>query len=84
VWLPLAPVAGWSWTLDDRRVHPDRGPGIVQFLEVPAGPHRIEGRYRPPGWTATGLVSLLALALLVLVTIGSATARYDARDKGGA
>ena len=84
VWTPLAPVTGWTWTLDDRSVRPVRGPGIVQYLEVPPGLHRIEGRYRPPGWPATAVVSLLAAAVLVIVTIRCALARYDAGHEGGA
>jgi hypothetical protein len=82
--MPLAPVTGWTWTLDDRPVRPVRGPGIVQYLEVPPGPHRIEGRYRPPGWPVAAVVSLLAAAVLVVVTIRSASARYDAGHEGGA
>lgn len=37
-------------------------------VRVPAGPTRIELRYRPRGWTAAWVASLLALAIVVAVT----------------
>ena len=46
--------------LDGERVDPEQGPGIVQYLAVPAGAHRLEGRYRPPGLPAAGFVTVLA------------------------
>ena len=46
--LSLAPVNGWRWHLDGNPVELDQGPGIIQYLRVQAGDHRLEGRYRPP------------------------------------
>jgi len=64
--LSLAPVRGWRWHLDGRRVELEKGPGIVQHLRVPAGTHRLEGRYRPPlhRWTTvfSGCAVLMVLA----------------------
>jgi hypothetical protein len=46
--ISLAPVKGWRWILDGRRVELEQGPGIIQYLRVPAGRHHLEGHYRPP------------------------------------
>jgi hypothetical protein len=67
LWVSLAPVQGWRWRLDGRKVDLEQGPGIVQYLEIPAGQHRLEGRYRPPGLLPAGLVS--AAAVLVAFVI---------------
>jgi hypothetical protein len=59
-WISMAPISGWRWRLDGERVEPEQGPGIVQYLAVPAGAHRLEGRYRPPGLPAAGFMTVLA------------------------
>ena len=64
VWVSLAPATGWRWRMDGEAVTLEQGPGIVQFLEVPAGIHRLEGRYRPPA-----LVSLIVLSCTTLVGV---------------
>ncbi len=69
LWVSLAPVQGWSWRLDGVEVELEQGPGIVQYLEVPAGRHRLEGRYRPPGLLPAALVSTAAV-LMTLVVFG--------------
>lgn len=70
-WISVAPIAGWQWRLDGERVEPERGPGIVQYLAVPAGAHRLEGRYRPPGLPAAGFVTVLAGAVLAVWLVRS-------------
>jgi hypothetical protein len=65
VWISLAPVTGWHWRLDDRDVSLEQGPGIVQYLEVPAGQHHLVGRYRPPAFLPAMIVSLVTLLILV-------------------
>ena len=67
LWVSLAPVQGWRWRLDGREVDLKQGPGIVQYLEVPAGRHRLEGRYRPPGLLPAALLSAAAVLMAVLV-----------------
>lgn len=69
LWISLAPVQGWRWRLDGVEVELEQGPGIVQYLEVPAGRHRLEGRYRPPGLLPAALVSTAAV-LIALFVIG--------------
>ncbi len=69
LWVSLAPVQGWQWRLDGVEVKLEQGPGIVQYLEVPAGRHRLEGRYRPPGLLPAALVSTAAV-LMALFVIG--------------
>ena len=64
-WISLTPVSGWRWWLDDRPVELHQGPGIVQFLEVPEGEHRLAGRYRPPGHMLTTLFSGCALVVVL-------------------
>ena len=70
LWISLAPVAGWRWQLDGRTVNLEQGPGIVQYLEIPAGPHQLKGRYRPPGLVPAAVVSLSTfLGLMVLMVV---------------
>ena len=61
LWISLAPVRGWRWTLDGRPVELDQGPGIVQYLEVSPGTHGLDWRYRPPFLPVTVLISGFAL-----------------------
>jgi len=68
LWVSLAPVKGWRWRLDGRPVLLEQGPGIIQYLRVPAGSHRLEGRYRPPMHLFTTVVSGCAV-LVVLAGI---------------
>jgi len=77
LWISLAPVEGWRWRLDGREVDLEQGPGIVQYVEVPAGQHRLEGRYRPPGLLPSVLVSAAAV-LMVMFVIG-----FGVRANGG-
>jgi hypothetical protein len=81
VWISLAPVAGWQWRMDDQPVVLQQGPGIVQFVEVPAGTHRIEGRYRPPALASMTVLSCCGL-LAVLGWLGFETRRRQ-RDIAG-
>ena len=67
LWVSLAPVQGWRWRLDGIEVELEQGPGIVQYLEVPAGRHRLEGRYRPPGLLPAAFVSIAAVLMVVFV-----------------
>jgi hypothetical protein len=67
LWVSLAPVKGWRWRLDGREVDLEQGPGIVQYLEVPAGRHRLEGRYRPPGLLPAALASAAAVLMAVFL-----------------
>jgi hypothetical protein len=73
----LAPVHGWRWRLDGRPVELVQGPGIVQYIEVPAGHHRLEGRYRPPMHVLTTIFS--GCAVLVVIA-GLAVRRQEPRD----
>ena len=61
----LAPVNGWRWHFDGRPVELERGPGIVQHLLVPAGNHRLEGRYRPPMHLLTTVFSGCAVLVII-------------------
>jgi hypothetical protein len=72
--LSLAPVNGWRWRLDGRPVEFEQGPGIIQYLRVPEGDHRLEGRYRPPMhlWT-----TLLSGCAVLVVLAGLAVRRRE-------
>jgi len=65
LWLSIAPVEGWRWTLDGQKVELAQGPGIVQYLEIPNGRHRLEGRYRPPALLPSALVSVIAAGFVI-------------------
>jgi hypothetical protein len=64
-WISLAPVKGWRWRLDERPVTLEQGPGIVQYLEVAAGEHRIDGHYLPPAFWPMAMVSCIALLIVI-------------------
>jgi hypothetical protein len=64
-WISLAPVNGWRWRLDGRPALLEQGPGIVQFLEVAAGEHRLDGRFLPPAFPHTVAVSCIALLIVI-------------------
>jgi hypothetical protein len=68
LWVSLTPVKGWRWLIDGRPVELEQGPGIVQYLEVAPGNHRLEGRYRPPFHLISSCISGCAL-LVVLVAL---------------
>ncbi|MFC2144248.1 hypothetical protein ACFLQM_01015 [Acidobacteriota bacterium] len=63
--ISLAPVNGWRWRLDGRPVLLDQGPGIIQYIRVPAGSHQLEGRYRPPMHLLTTIVSGCAVLVIL-------------------
>jgi hypothetical protein len=65
LWVSLAPVNGWRWRLDGRPVELERGPGIVQYLQIPTGKHRLEGRYRPPMHLVTTVISGCAVLVVL-------------------
>ncbi len=67
VWVSLAPVRGWHWFLDGRRVELNQGPGIVQYLPVDAGSHVLSGRYCPPGLMTAALASASAACVVMLL-----------------
>ncbi len=72
-WLSLAlpPVRGWRFTLDGRPVRMTAGLGILQTLAVPPGRHRLVGRYRPPGFPVTPVLSGAAVAFTSLLALGA-------------
>jgi hypothetical protein len=61
----LAPVIGWRWLLDGHRVELEQGPGIIQYVPVSAGDHRLEGRYRPPMHLVTTVFSGCAALVII-------------------
>lgn len=92
VWISLAPVRGWRWRIDDRPVALQQGPGIVQFVEVVAGEHRLDGRYRPPALAPLTVLSCGGLVATIFwfgfavrrrrETIASATGAADGARVG--
>ena len=72
--LSLAPVNGWRWLLDGSPVELEQGPGIIQFLRMPAGDHRLDGRYRPPIHMLTTVFSGCAV---LVVLAGLAVRRQE-------
>ena len=58
---------GWTATVDGEPVRPLRTDYILRALELPAGEHTIEWRYRAPNWA---LVDGLTMAFSVVVLIG--------------
>jgi len=73
--LSLPPVRGWHFFLDENPVDPEPGPGILQLVQLPTGSHRLEGRYLPPGFPATPILSGFALLLTALLAMRAWTAK---------
>lgn len=67
LWLDLAPLAGWRWSLDGRPATLHHGPGVLQWLPLDSGTHRLVGHYRPPGLVAGVIISMLGLVATVLL-----------------
>jgi hypothetical protein len=80
LWVSLAPVAGWRWWLDGKEVRLAQGPGILQWTPLPAGVHRLDGRYRPPLLLPASVVSVLAAGAIGLMMVGPV--RSDGRHAG--
>jgi hypothetical protein len=72
IWLSMAPVRGWRWSVDGVEVPPRVGPGILQSMPIAAGVHRVEGVYRPPGLLAAGAVSTFSSLLLAVLLVRAA------------
>ena len=58
---------GWTVTIDGAEARPLRADYILRAVEVPAGEHTIEWRYRAPNWA---LVEGIAMACSVVVLAG--------------
>jgi hypothetical protein len=57
---------GWHTTLDGKPVAVLRADAAIRGVRVPAGPHRIEMRYRPSGTPWAAALSLATLAVVLL------------------
>jgi hypothetical protein len=64
-WLSLTPASGWTWYLDDSVVELQQGPGILQYLKIEPGAHRLLGVYLPPGLWVCACISLMSFATIV-------------------
>jgi hypothetical protein len=56
---------GWHLTVDGAPTEKLRVAGLFRAVRLPAGPHRVTWRYRPPFFTLGIALSLLALATTV-------------------
>jgi hypothetical protein len=66
LWVSVAPVRGWRWSIEGAPVELQQGPGILQSLPVAAGRHELVGRYRPPGLVPLAAISMLAAFATVI------------------
>ena len=65
LYMSVTPHKYWQVTVDGRRVQPVVTNIAFQGVQVPAGRHVVEMRYRNPLFLYGGIVSLLTLAFLV-------------------
>ena len=62
---------GWQATLDGRPVEVLRADAAIRAVAVPAGPHRVEMRYRLPGMGWAAALSLATLAGVLAAALGT-------------
>lgn len=66
---------GWRAYIDGEEVRPLRADYILRALELPAGSHTVEWRYRAPHWNAVEAVTLifsiavLAAFIITIITV---------------
>ncbi|MBR4995161.1 MAG: YfhO family protein [Alistipes sp.] len=61
---------GWTATVDGQQVTPLRANYILRALELPAGNHTVEWRYRAPKWSLIeGITLLFSIAVLAAVAL---------------
>ena len=56
---------GWQATLDGRPIEVLRADAAIRAVAIPAGPHRVEMRYRPSSLLWTAALSLVTLAVIL-------------------
>lgn len=66
---------GWRLSVDGKPATPLRAAGLFRAVAIPRGHHRIVWEYRPPYFTAGAVVSLLALAFVVVSSLGGGRPR---------
>jgi hypothetical protein len=69
-WFP-----GWRAEVDGKPSPVVRTDGLVTGVPVAAGRHRVELRYRPPGFRAGVVISLVTLVALIAAALGGWLAR---------
>ena len=79
---------GWRVTIDGEEAKPLRADYILRAVEIPAGKHTIEWRYRAPKWAlvegitlAFSLVVLISLVLTIIFSIKNNTSDQCATTK---
>ena len=60
---------GWIATIDGERVPIERADGLFRAVRVPAGAHQIEFHYEPASFAIGSAISIVAWALLLIVTV---------------
>ena len=72
---------GWSVTIDGEPAQALRADYILRALELPAGKHTIEWRYRAPRWALIEAINL-AFALAVLASFALTVILYFRNERG--
>jgi hypothetical protein len=76
---------GWKATVDGEEAPIDRVDYLFRGVRVGAGEHTVEFRYQPLSWTAGWIVSVVALAgLVVAIAVGVRRRRRGRRSELGA
>ena len=73
-------ASGWRAYIDQKEVKPLRANYILRALEVPAGHHTVEWRYRAPKWTlidgiTLGFSAIVLIAIILTIIIPIINAR---------
>lgn len=72
---------GWTATIDGAQAPYFRADYVLRAMELPAGTHTVEWRFRAPHWAAVEAVTLVSSLLILLGLVAAALYVWRKKDK---
>ncbi|MEG2613503.1 MAG: hypothetical protein RR996_00525 [Alistipes sp.] len=72
---------GWSVSIDGVEAPYFRADYVLRAMELPAGTHTVEWRFRAPHWAAVEAVTLISSLLILLGLVAAAIYAYCKKEK---